>query len=50
MEITLEYWNELGKQTLLITSLLSRFSITVVANLLVSDKNDKQHRKDITLI
>ena len=41
MEMTLEYWNELGKQTLLITSLLSGFSITVVANLLVSDKNDK---------
>lgn len=41
MEITLEYWNELGKQTLLITSLLSGFSITVVANLLVSDRNDK---------
>ncbi|WP_299901315.1 hypothetical protein [uncultured Aquimarina sp.] len=41
MEMTLEYWNELGKQTLLITSLLSGFSITVVANLLVADKNDK---------
>ncbi|GAB1308584.1 hypothetical protein KH5_12670 [Urechidicola sp. KH5] len=41
MEITLEYWNELAKQTLLITSLLSGFSITVVASLLVSDKNDK---------
>ena len=41
MEITLEYWNELAKQTLLITSLLSGFSITIVANLLVSDKNDK---------
>lgn len=41
MEITLEYWNELGKQILLITSLLSGFSITIVANLLVSDKNDK---------
>jgi len=41
MEITLEYWNELGKQTLLITSLLSGFSITVVSNLLVSNKNDK---------
>ncbi|MGY3794879.1 hypothetical protein [Aquimarina sp. 433] len=39
--MTLEYWNELGKQTLLITSLLSGFSITVVANLLVADKNDK---------
>ncbi|MDH7448184.1 hypothetical protein [Aquimarina sp. 2201CG14-23] len=41
MEITLEYWNELAKQTLLISSLLSGFSITVVANLLVSDKNNK---------
>lgn len=41
MEMTLDYWNELGKQTLLITSLLSGFSITVVANLLVSDKKDK---------
>lgn len=41
MEMTLEYWNELGKQMLLITSLLSGFSITVVANLLVSDKKDK---------
>ena len=41
MEITLEYWKELAKQTVLISSLLSGFSITVVANLLVSDKNDK---------
>lgn len=41
MEITLEYWNELAKQTVLISSLLSGFSITVVANILVSDKNDK---------
>ena len=41
MEITLEYWNELAKQTILISSLLSGFSITVVANLLVSEKNDK---------
>ena len=41
MEITLEYWNELAKQTVLISSLLSGFSITVVANLLVSDKNNK---------
>ena len=41
MEITLEYWNELAKQTVLIISLLSGFSITVVANLLVSDKNNK---------
>lgn len=41
MEITLEYWNELGKQTLLVSSLLSGFSIAVVSNLLVSDKTDK---------
>ena len=41
MEMTLEYWNELAKQTLLISSLLSGFSIAVVANVLVSDKNDK---------
>ncbi|WP_420571822.1 hypothetical protein [Kordia sp.] len=41
MEITLEYWNELAKQTILISSLLSGFSIAIVANLLVSDRNDK---------
>ncbi|WP_034059148.1 hypothetical protein [Lacinutrix jangbogonensis] len=41
MEITLQYWNTLANQTILISSLLSGFSITVVANLLVSDKNDK---------
>ena len=41
MEITLDYWNELAKQMILISSLLSGFSITVVANLLVSDKNNK---------
>ena len=39
--MTLEYWNELAKQTLLISSLLSGFSITVVANLLMSDKKEK---------
>lgn len=40
MQITLDYWNELAKQTILISSLLSKFSITIVANILVSDKND----------
>lgn len=40
MEITLEYWNALAKQTILISSLLSGFSITVVANFLISEKND----------
>ncbi|MEM1327701.1 MAG: hypothetical protein AAGI23_17190 [Bacteroidota bacterium] len=41
MEITLDYWNELAKQTTLVSSLLSGFSITVVANLLMSDKSDR---------
>lgn len=41
MEITLEYWNTLANQTILLSSLLSGFSITVVANLLVSDRKDK---------
>lgn len=45
MQITLEYWNTLANQTILISSLLSGFSITVVANLLVSDKNDKLTNK-----
>tara|TARA_B100001245_G_scaffold236681_1_gene229842 strand:- start:2028 stop:2555 length:528 start_codon:yes stop_codon:yes gene_type:complete len=40
MEITLEYWNALAKQIILISSLLSGFSITVVANVLVYDQND----------
>ncbi|WP_106790837.1 hypothetical protein [Aquimarina sp. Aq78] len=45
MQITLEYWNTLANQTILISSLLSGFSITVVANLLVSDKKDKLTNK-----
>ena len=44
MEISLEYWNALANQTLLISSLLSGFSITVVANIIVSEKNSKQTR------
>ncbi len=39
--MTLEYWNNLANQLILISSLLSGFSITIVANLLVSKKNDK---------
>ncbi|MGG8496763.1 hypothetical protein ACQY1Q_10120 [Tenacibaculum sp. TC6] len=42
--MTLEYWNTLANQTLLISSLLSGFSIAVVANLLVTDKSDKLMR------
>lgn len=34
-ELSLDYWNELAHQLLLIASLLSGFSIAVVANLLV---------------
>ncbi len=37
--MTLEYWHELARQTLLIASLLFVFSMTVVANLLVSNEN-----------
>ena len=39
--MTLEYWNELAKQTNLISSLLTGFSVAIVANLIVSDKKDK---------
>jgi len=41
MVITLEYWNEMARQMLLVSSLLSGFSIAVMASILVSDKNDK---------
>lgn len=41
MQITLEYWNTLANQTILISSLLGGFSIAVVANLMVSDKTGK---------
>jgi hypothetical protein len=41
MEITLEYWNALANQILLISSLLCGFSVAVVANLLISDKDNK---------
>lgn len=38
--MTLEYWNSLANQLILISSLLSGFSIAIVANLIVSEKND----------
>ena len=41
MEMTIEYWNALAQQTILVSSLLCGFSVTVVANLLVSSKNDQ---------
>jgi len=40
-EISFEYWNKLANQTILVSSLLSGFSITVVANLLVADLNTR---------
>ena len=41
MEITLEYWNTLANQFILICSLLGGFSVTIVANLIASEKNNK---------
>lgn len=41
MEMTLEYWNSLADQTMLISALLGGFSIAIVANIIVSDKNNK---------
>jgi len=41
MEITLEYWNTLANQFILICSLLSGFSVTIVANLISSEKNNR---------
>jgi len=40
-EISFEYWNKLANQTILVSSLLSGFSITVVANLLVAELNNR---------
>lgn len=40
-EISFEYWNKLASQTILISSLLAGFSITVIANFLVSELNTK---------
>jgi len=37
--MTLEYWNSLANQIILISSLLCGFSITIVANLIISDKS-----------
>lgn len=41
LKISLEYWNELANQLLLISSLLSGFSIVVVANLLIYKSNNR---------
>lgn len=39
--ISLEYWNELSSQFLLINSLLAGFSIAIVTTLLVHDYNNR---------
>lgn len=41
--MTLEYWNALANQLILISSLLSGFSIAIVANLLVSETKSRLH-------
>ena len=41
VELTIEYWNKLAHQIIFISSLLGGFSIAVVANLLVSEKNNQ---------
>jgi uncharacterized membrane protein YozB (DUF420 family) len=41
MQMTLEYWHSLANQIILISSLLSGFSIAIVSNLLISKRNDK---------
>ncbi|MCT4645283.1 MAG: hypothetical protein N4A74_09885 [Carboxylicivirga sp.] len=43
--MTLEYWNSLANQLILISALLSGFSIAVMANLIVSDRNDTLCRR-----
>jgi hypothetical protein len=41
VELPLEYWNTLAHQILLTTTLLSGFSIAVVANLLVYESKNR---------
>jgi len=39
--MSLEYWNSLANQVILISALLSGFSIAIVANVIVSDNKNK---------
>lgn len=41
IELSLPYWNKLAEQSILICSLLAGFSITVIANLMVSGLNHR---------
>lgn len=43
-EMSFEYWNTLADQIIVISSLLSGFSIAVIANFLVSDANNRLSR------
>jgi len=43
-EMSFEYWNKLADQIIMISSLLGGFSIAVIANFLVSDKNTRLTR------
>jgi hypothetical protein len=43
-EMSLEYWNKLADQIIVIGSLLGGFSIAIVANLLVSETNNRLAR------
>lgn len=42
--MSIEYWNALANQLIIISSLLSGFTIAVIANLLVSDTNTRLSR------
>ena len=41
MDSPLQYWNTLANQIIVISSLLAGFSITVIANLIVHEANDR---------
>lgn len=41
VELPFEYWNKLASQLITISSLLGGFSIAVIANLLVSESNNR---------
>jgi len=48
IDVTFDYWNKLADQIILISSLLSGFSIAVISNFLVSDTNTRLSRYIMT--
>lgn len=44
IEISFEYWNKLADQIIVISSLLSGFSIAVISNFMISDISTKLSR------